>query len=422
MFVQIVDWSIQHWPEIFAFDFLRYAIPASLLTAALALLTHRLAHRRIQARKATTSDRSRELRYSLSTIFIFSLVGLCIAAGEQLGWMRIESGMTNPLWLIGSFALILVAHDAYFYWSHRLMHHKRVFRLVHRTHHLSRTPTPWTAYSFSPLEALVEAAFLPLYLLLVPTHVIVIGIFLIHMILRNVIAHAGFELFPRRWMSWPLARWITVSLHHDQHHEHFHCNYGFYFTWWDRWMGTEHPEYRSKFAQLTQNAGAGAVTKVRASSRAHLNVLLVCGSVLMFGAAGNVEAKDPCGLGGLWVTEGFGAVVEIRVSADQKDLQGIPTWIFDSNEQHLLGVDLFSDFTNAQCRWSGGRILNPENGRRYRSTIAQQEGGSLAVKGCIGPFCVEQTWRRYDAVLAGLPGVGLPDDARPAQYRCANRD
>jgi sterol desaturase/sphingolipid hydroxylase (fatty acid hydroxylase superfamily) len=25
-------------------------------------------------------------------------------------------------------------------------------------------------------------------------------------------------------------------------------NYGLYFTWWDRWMGTEHPDYLARFA------------------------------------------------------------------------------------------------------------------------------------------------------------------------------
>ena len=31
-------------------------------------------------------------------------------------------------------------------------------------------PTPWAAYAFHPVEALIQAAFLPLYLRLVPTH------------------------------------------------------------------------------------------------------------------------------------------------------------------------------------------------------------------------------------------------------------
>jgi sterol desaturase/sphingolipid hydroxylase (fatty acid hydroxylase superfamily) len=30
------------------------------------------------------------------------------------------------------------------------------------------------------------------------------------------------------------------------HHEHAPRNFGLYFTWWDRLMGTEHPDYRMR--------------------------------------------------------------------------------------------------------------------------------------------------------------------------------
>ncbi len=28
------------------------------------------------------------------------------------------------------------------------------------------------------------------------------------------------------------------------------CNYGRYFTWWDRLMGTEHPQFRERFDEI----------------------------------------------------------------------------------------------------------------------------------------------------------------------------
>ena len=51
--------------------------------------------------------------------------------------------------------------------------------------------------------------------------------------------------------------WITTTTHHDMHHgTSFNHNYGFYFTWWDRWMGTEHPRYREAFREVTNRARA----------------------------------------------------------------------------------------------------------------------------------------------------------------------
>jgi lathosterol oxidase len=37
--------------------------------------------------------------------------------------------------------------------------------------------------------------------------------------------------------------WITPVSHHHFHHARNRGNFGLYFTWWDRWCGTEDPEY-----------------------------------------------------------------------------------------------------------------------------------------------------------------------------------
>jgi sterol desaturase/sphingolipid hydroxylase (fatty acid hydroxylase superfamily) len=71
-------------------------------------------------------------------------------------------------------------------------------------------------------------------------------LFLWHMIVRSVMAHAGHEIFPAGWVDTPWLSWISTTTHHDLHHSAGH-NYGFYFTWWDKWMGTEHPNYAEEF-------------------------------------------------------------------------------------------------------------------------------------------------------------------------------
>ena len=299
-----LSWFFNHWPEILLTDFLRYAIPAGMLAVILVLCADRLAKRRIQSTPRSTTDLIRELTHSASTVLIFSMVGLAIAASEQMGWMRILFGSDQVLWQAANLVVMILLHDAYFYWSHRAMHHKRLFKWVHRTHHLSRQPGPFTAYSFAPLEAVVEALFLPLYLLVVPTHAIVIALFLVHMVLRNVIAHAGVELFPAKWMAWPILRHFTVTSHHDMHHAHFNCNYGFYFTWWDRWMGTEHPEYVSRFEHLTQ-AGTQPVRKGRETQVGKVGLLAVIAGATLLSADLDAQTQQktaapaPCPVDGL---------------------------------------------------------------------------------------------------------------------------
>ena len=45
--------------------------------------------------------------------------------------------------------------------------------------------------------------------------------------------------------------------------------------------------------------------------------------------------------------------------------------------------------------WSGGKILDPENGKEYTLKMTPEDGGKkLAVRGSIGPFGRTQTWVR----------------------------
>lgn len=252
-FTAIVADLFDLWSMIFAFDYGRYLIAATLMSVILAMGSKWYTARKIQRRKAGWSDVRREFLYSSLTAAIFSLNGVLVALGDKAGVMHVIHGPVDDFWLsAGRLALAVIAHDAYFYWMHRLMHHPKLFRLVHLVHHRSKTPTPWAAYAFAPIEAFFEALFLPLYLLVLPLNKLLIFIFLAHMIVRNVVGHAGHEIFPRGWLDRPLLRAITTTTHHDLHHSQGRYNYGLYFTWWDRWMGTEHPEYRARFEQVTE--------------------------------------------------------------------------------------------------------------------------------------------------------------------------
>ena len=255
MEMTLIDY-VRVWPAIFASDFFRYAIAASGLVLFLFAFRRLLERRRIQQRRATSKDVRREITYSLSTIIIFSMIGMLIFVGAQQGFIVFVDDPLRWQDVLIDFIVIVIAHDAYFYWIHRAMHHPRLYRRFHYLHHRSRTPTPWAAYAFSPYEAVLEGAFLPLFLMLYSTSPLVAFAFTTHMIARNVMGHAGIELFPRRWLRWPWLSWITTTTHHDLHHAEFRSNYGLYFRWWDRLMNTEHPEYRQRFEAVTRTPGS----------------------------------------------------------------------------------------------------------------------------------------------------------------------
>src|SRR5690606_33031557 len=123
---------------------------------------------------------------------------------------------------------------------------------LHRRHHKSHNPSPFTAYSFDLGEAVIQGSFIPLWMLIVPTPWWVTGLFMLHQIVRNTLGHSGYELFPARRDGRPLFDFLTTTTHHDLHHAQAGWNYGLYFTWWDRLMSTEHPDYYERFAAATR--------------------------------------------------------------------------------------------------------------------------------------------------------------------------
>jgi Delta7-sterol 5-desaturase len=245
--------AFSHAPMIFAFDFGRYLVAACLISAIVWMLRRSpISARKIQAREATWTDKRREIFASAQTCVVYVVMSLFVIWGVKHGWMQRHQNSVSWGVDIATLVGMLIVHDAYFYWSHRTMHRPRLFKTFHRFHHRTITPTPFAAYSFAIPEAVVMAVFMPLWLAIVPTSVWVIVVFLNVMILRNAIGHAGFELHPRWWLSTPLTRWISTTTHHDLYHAgSFNHNFGFYFTYWDKLMGTEHPDYAAKFAEVT---------------------------------------------------------------------------------------------------------------------------------------------------------------------------
>ena len=102
----------------------------------------------------STPQIRREIGWSLASAAIYGVpaghrrLGL---AGRMAGRGSTPTSHAYPLWWLPlSVLLYLLAHDTWFYWTHRWMHRPRPFRIAHAVHHASRPPTAWAAMSFSP--------------------------------------------------------------------------------------------------------------------------------------------------------------------------------------------------------------------------------------------------------------------------------
>ncbi len=212
--------------------------------------------RHIQKRYPQTKSVLREIKWSFSTVLIITLITCIALFSIQEGKTQVYFSIVEYGWYYLFFSILLYIglHDTYFYWIHRLLHFKPVFRWVHKTHHLSHTPTPFASLSYNPLEAFLQFGINLILIFIIPLHPVAIGILLTHNILLNTGGHTGFEVMPRCFFHHWFFKYSLTTTHHDMHHTKLNCNYGLYFNIWDRIMGTNHREYEKTFMEVSSEA------------------------------------------------------------------------------------------------------------------------------------------------------------------------
>ena len=242
------------WITVYAVLVVRYVLVAGLAFSVwYGWRRRKILHRKIQQRFPRRSDYAREIAYSLVTFAVFSAVAVVVFASPLKQYTQIYGEVAEFGWgyFFLSITLMIVVHDAYFYWAHRLMHHPKIYRHVHLVHHKSTNPSPWAAFAFHPAEAVVEAGIIVFVAFIIPAHPGAIMTFLLFMTLYNVYGHLGWEVYPQGADRRGLTKWMNTSVSHNMHHRFVTANYGLYFMWWDKLFGTVHDDYHRTFAQVT---------------------------------------------------------------------------------------------------------------------------------------------------------------------------
>jgi len=247
-------WFLMALLVIFAVVIGRYLLIAGLFYSIFYIwFPERWKQRKLNERSYKPGQFKREVRWSTITALIFAASGAVSLVLWQKGFLKVYTEVADyPLWWLPLSLLIsLTVHETYYYWLHRWMHHPKVFRIVHKVHHDSNITSPWTAFSFHPLEGLLQALFLPLLLMVLPVHLHVLVLQLTIMTFSSVINHLDIEVYPNKFHKHFLGRWLIGATHHSLHHKQFKYNYGLYFTFWDKWKKTESPAYEKLFEEKT---------------------------------------------------------------------------------------------------------------------------------------------------------------------------
>merc|ERR1711879_166017 len=128
----------------------------------------------------------------------------------------------------GFLFLSMLCHDFVFYHGHKLLHHRSIYKYIHKKHHEWQSPIAAAAEYAHPIEHVITGLFsasLGLILTVPPLPVIWLWFTWLGFQVQN--DHSGYHF--------PL---MFSPEFHDYHHLKFHTSYG-WLSFWDWFWGTD---------------------------------------------------------------------------------------------------------------------------------------------------------------------------------------
>jgi len=111
------------------------------------------------------------------------------------------------------------------------------------------------------------------------------------------------------------------------------------------------------------------------------------------------DSNEPASYVRMWVDNGelFGKIEELVLKPGEHSDPKCAKCAGSQKDQPILGMTIISGLRQVGEVWTGGHILDPDNGKVYNCRIKVQDGGrKLEVRGYIGFSLIgrAQTWHR----------------------------
>jgi len=175
-------------------------------------------------------------------------------AHQYFGMQSDPSSIPSAFTIAWHFLAYMLILDSLFYWAHRMLHHRRIYKYIHKQHHEFFISNGIATEYAHPVEEIVANAF-PTVIgpILFGAHVYEYQLWLIFRLWETVDAHSGYHV---PWSPWRILPSIQGGPdRHDFHHSHNVGNYGAFFVFWDRLCGTDkaYIEWQKKQQAQKQN-------------------------------------------------------------------------------------------------------------------------------------------------------------------------
>ncbi|MCB1616651.1 MAG: sterol desaturase family protein [Pseudomonadales bacterium] len=240
-------------------NFLRYCLFASLgYLLFYIIMKQRWQHMKVQSAAPGRKQLLREFLLSVMAFCIFGLEAIIVFHPAILPYTQFyfDIHQHSMAWLGCSILLMIVIHDAYFYWMHRLLHSRLLYRTTHATHHTFNNPSPWAGYAFHPIEAIFEGGIIFVFAFDFPVHPLALFVFVLWSSFFVVGGHLGYEVYPKWLTNSKVGFYLNTSTNHNMHHKYYRGNYALYFRWWDIGFNTTHKEYYKTLEEIQQRTAS----------------------------------------------------------------------------------------------------------------------------------------------------------------------
>ncbi|KAK7878307.1 hypothetical protein WMY93_031126 [Mugilogobius chulae] len=143
-----------------------------------------------------------------------------------------------PRWpyILGQCFGCAVVEDTWHYFLHRILHHRRIYKYIHKVHHEFTSPFGMQAEYAHPLETIILGAGFFIGIMIFCNHVFFLWAWVSFRLLETIDVHSGYDV-PLNPMH--LIPFYAGARFHDFHHMNFVGNYASTFTWWDKLLNTD---------------------------------------------------------------------------------------------------------------------------------------------------------------------------------------
>ncbi|XP_071806909.1 lathosterol oxidase-like [Asterias amurensis] len=178
-----------------------------------------------------------EIKYAVKNMIFQGATFGPIFLLEVRGYSRLHRdfsrgffGPLNPLIEIIGFVIFT---DFTNYWFHRTLHHRLIYKHVHKQHHMWKVPTPFSGYALHPLDGFTQGISWHIYPFLFPFNSKILMGFFFFVLMWTFSIHDNLCVLPKF-----LQPIINGAAHHTDHHMFYNYNYGQFTTLWDRVFGS----------------------------------------------------------------------------------------------------------------------------------------------------------------------------------------